>query len=144
VIGDHDHPKTRLPGSGGANDVASFSQKLIIIAAKQSKQTFVKKVDFLTTQGYLDGPGSREKAGLPKGSGPYRVVTQLGVYGFDEASKKIELISLHPGATMDEVNNNSSFDVLVSQKLGKSPEPPEEYLKILREEIDPVGMVIGK
>ncbi len=79
VIGDHDHPKTRLPGSGGAADVASFSQKLIIIAAKQSKQTFVHKVDFLTTQGYLGGPGEREKAGLPVGSGPYRVVTQLGV-----------------------------------------------------------------
>ena len=144
VIGDHDHPKTRLPGSGGASDVASFSQKLIIIAAKQSKQTFVKKVDFLTTGGYLGGPGEREKAGLPRGSGPYRVVTQLGLYGFHSEKKRLELISLHPGEKTDSIKENSGFDILIPNKVGTSPEPPDEYLRILREEIDPVGMVLGK
>jgi acyl CoA:acetate/3-ketoacid CoA transferase beta subunit len=144
VIGDHDHPKTRLPGSGGASDVASFSQRLIIIAAKQSTQTFVNKVDFLTTPGYLDGPGAREKAGLPKGSGPYRVVTQLGIYGFNSASKSLELISLHPGEKIESVKNNSSFDIIMPDKFGTSPTPPEEYLRILREDIDPTGIVLGK
>ncbi|MBN2041274.1 MAG: 3-oxoacid CoA-transferase [Spirochaetes bacterium] len=144
VIGDHDRPKTRLPGSGGAADVGSFSERLIIIAAKQSPMTFVNKVDFLTTAGYLDGPGAREKAGLPRGTGPYRIVTQLGVYGFNEESKKVELVSLHDGQTIESIQENSSFEIIIPEKYGASPTPPPEYLKILREEIDPTGIVIGK
>ncbi len=144
VIGDHDLPTVRLPGSGGANDAGSFSQSLIIIIANQSKRTFVNKVDFLTTPGYLDGPGSREKAGLPRGSGPYRVITQLGVYGFDEKTKKLKLISLHPSASLDEIKENSSFDIMIPDKIERSPEPGRQDLKILRQEIDPAGIVLGK
>ncbi len=144
VIGDHDHPKTRLPGSGGAADVGSFSDRLIIIAAKQSKQTFVNKVDFLTTAGYLDGPGARERAGLPRNTGPYRIITQLGVYGFNDVNKRVELRSIHPGETLDSVNENSSFEILVPEGYDVSPTPPVEYLRILREEIDPRGIVLGK
>lgn len=144
VIGDHDHPKTRLPGSGGANDVGSFSQKLIIITAKQSRSTFVDKVDFLTTAGYLTGPGAREKAGLPAGTGPYRVVTQLGLYGFHSNTKRLELISVHPGEDIASVKNNSSFDIMIPPTAGTSPPPPPDYLRILREEIDPNSIVLGK
>jgi glutaconate CoA-transferase subunit B len=144
VIGDHELPKSRLPGSGGANDVASFAHKLIIIVAKQSKRTFVNKLDFLTTPGFLDGPNAREKAGLPKDTGPYRVITQLGMYGFDDVTKRLKLISLHPGVTIDEVKENSSFDILLSSKIMTSPEPVSTDLKILRREIDPAGIVIGK
>ncbi len=144
VIGDHGKPKTRLPGSGGAADVGSFSDRLIIIAAKQSKQTFVNKVDFLTTAGYLDGPGAREKVGLPRGTGPYRIVTQLGVYGFHGELKRVELVSAHPGETVESIRENSSFEVLVPDYVEESPVPPAEYLKILREQIDPTGIVLGK
>lgn len=145
MIGDDwDKPKVRLPGSGGANDVGSFSNRLIIIIGSQSKRTFVSKVDFLTTPGYLDGAGGRERAGLAKGSGPYRVITQLGVYGFDEETKRLKLISLHPGVTLDEVKQNSCFEIIIPDKVGKSYVPTEEELKILRQEIDPVGMVLGK
>jgi glutaconate CoA-transferase subunit B len=144
VIGDHELPKSRLPGSGGANDVASFAHKLIIIVAKQSKRTFVDKLDFLTTPGFLDGPNAREKAGLPKDTGPYRVITQLGMYGFDDRTKRLKLISLHPGVTIDEVKENSSFDILLSSKITTSSEPADADLKILRREIDPAGIVIGK
>jgi glutaconate CoA-transferase subunit B len=144
VIGEHDLPKVRLPGSGGANDVASFAQRLIIIIANQAKRTFVEKVDFLTSPGFLDGPGAREKAGLPSGTGPYRVITQLGVYGFDQKTKKLMLISLHPGVSLDEVKDNSSFEIIIPPKIETSPEPPDEYLKILREKIDPAGIVLGK
>jgi acyl CoA:acetate/3-ketoacid CoA transferase beta subunit len=144
VIGDHDHPKVRLPGSGGANDVASFSQRLITIIANQSKRTFVNKVDFLTTPGYLDGPGGRERAGLAKGSGPYRVITQLGVYSFDDETKRIKLISLHPGISVDEIQENSSFEIIIPDEVKTSPEPTKEHLRILRNEIDPAGMVLGK
>ena len=144
VIGDHDHPKTRLPGSGGANDVGSFAQRLIIIIANQSKRTFVNKVDFLTTPGYLDGPGARERAGLAKGSGPYRVITQLGIYGFDQKTTALELVSLHPGVSVDEVRENSGCEIIIRGKVGTTPEPEAQQLRILREQIDPAGMVLGK
>ena len=133
-----------MPGSGGANDVASFAQRLIIIIAKQSKRTFVSKLDFLTTPGFLDGPNAREKAGLPKGTGPYRVITQLGIYGFDERTKRLKLISLHPGVGVDEVMENSQFEIMLPDKIETSPEPTDEELRILRQEIDPVGIVLGK
>jgi len=144
VIGSHSNPAVRLPGSGGANDVASFSQRLIIIAAKQSKRTFVNKLDYLTSPGYIDGPGSREKAGLPKGSGPYRVVTQLGVYGFDDRTREMILLSLHPGETREAVEACSSFRIVMPDIIENTIEPPWEYLKILREEIDPAGIILGK
>ncbi len=144
VIGPHDSPKARLPGSGGANDVASFSQRLITIIAEQSPRTFVNRVDFLSTPGYLDGPGSRERAGLARGSGPYRVVTQLGIYGFDEKTRRLKLISLHPGISLDEIKKSCCFEVMTTQEVGISPEPTDNDLKILREEIDPAGIVLGK
>jgi glutaconate CoA-transferase subunit B len=144
VIGDHDKPKTRLPGSGGANDVASFSDKLIIIAAKQSPQTFVSKLDFLTTSGFLSGPGSREKAGLARDTGPFRVITQIGLYGFHNISKRLKLISLNPGEDERSVQSNSSFEIIMPDVIAQSPVPDKEYLRILREEIDPSGIVLGK
>ena len=144
VIGDHDLPKTRLPGSGGANDIGSLAHKLVIIVGNQSKRTFVSKLDFLTTPGYLDGPGAREKAGLPRNTGPYRVITQLGVYGFDDTTKKLKLISLHPDVTVEEVKDNSGFDIIIPDNIDVSYVPTSEDLRILREEIDPAGMVLGK
>jgi len=143
-IGDHDMPKARLPGSGGANDIASFAHKTIIIVGGQSKRTFVNKVDFLTTPGYLSGPGAREKAGLPSGTGPFRMITQLAVYGFDEKTKGMKLISLHPGVSVEEVRDNSSFDIIIPDKYTVSPEPSDRDLEILRKDIDPTGMLIGK
>jgi acyl CoA:acetate/3-ketoacid CoA transferase beta subunit len=143
VIGDWQHPTTRLPGSGGANDVGSFCWRTIYVMRKQSPRTFVKKLDFLTTPGYLDGPGGRERVGLPSGSGPHRVITQLGVYGFEEQSKRLQLLSLHPGVTVEEVRQASEFEILVPEQVDTSPEPSDEQLRLLRE-IDPHGMVIGK
>ena len=93
VIGPYSNPLVRLPGSGGANDLGSFCHRTIIIM-RQDKQKFVQQVDFITTPGYLTGPGAREQAGLPYGTGPYRVITQLGVYGFDEQAKAMQLLSL--------------------------------------------------
>ncbi|MGA9049385.1 MAG: CoA-transferase [Dehalococcoidia bacterium] len=143
-IGDHALPKTRLPGSGGANDIASLAHKTIIIVGGQSKRTFVSKVDFLTSPGYLSGPGAREKAGLPLATGPYRVITQFAVYGFDDKTKGMKLISLHPGVSLEEVRDNSSFDIIIPEKYGTSLVPTERDLEILRKDIDPTGMLIGK
>jgi glutaconate CoA-transferase, subunit B len=144
VIGHHDLPKVRLPGSGGANDGGSFAQKLIIIIAGQSRRTFVNKVDFLTTPGYLDGPEARERVGLASGSGPYRVITQLGIFDFEEQTKRLRLLSLHPGIEIVEVKENSEFAVVIPDSIETSPEPTAQHLRLLREEIDPAGIVLGK
>jgi acyl CoA:acetate/3-ketoacid CoA transferase beta subunit len=98
----------------------------------------------LTSAGYLDGPGGREMAGLARDTGPYRVITQLGIYGFDEKTKRLKLISLHPGVSIDEVKENSNFDITIPEDIETSPEPTEKHLKILRQEIDPAGIVLGK
>jgi glutaconate CoA-transferase subunit B len=144
VIGQHDLPKVRLPGSGGANDGGSFAQKLIIIIANQSRRTFVNKIDFLTTPGYLDGPGARERVGLASGSGPYRVITQLGIFDFEEETKRLRLLSLHLGVSIAEVKENSEFDIIISDGTETSPEPTVQHLQILREQIDPAGVVLRK
>jgi glutaconate CoA-transferase subunit B len=142
VIGDWERPKVRLPGSGGANDVGSFCHRTIVIM-RQDKRRFVEKVDFLTTPGYLDGPGARERAGLPEGSGPYRVITQLGVYGFDEETKRLELLAVHPGVSIEDIKENSSFEIIIPEKVDTTEPPTEEELRLLHE-IDPTGMSIGK
>ncbi len=143
VIGDWEKPKVRLPGSGGANDLGSFCWQTIYTLRNQSKRTFVKKLDFITTPGWLDGPGGRARASLPTGCGPYRVITQLGLYGFDEATKRIKLLSIHPGVTVDEVQDNSEFEILIPENVPVTEPPTAEERRILHE-IDPTGMVIGK
>jgi acyl CoA:acetate/3-ketoacid CoA transferase beta subunit len=143
VIGDWSHPKVRLPGSGGANDVGSFCWRTIYLMRQQCPRTFVKKLDFITTPGYLTGPGARERVGLPAGNGPYRVITQLGVYGFDEATKRLKLLILHPGVTVQQVQEASEFEILIPDGITISSEPTLEQVRILRE-IDPRGLVIGK
>ena len=143
VIGPYDRPKARLPGSGGANDAGSLCWRTIIIM-QQDARRFVKKLDFLTTPGYLDGPGGRERAGLPEGTGPYRVVTQLGVMGFDEATKRMKVISLHPGVSVEDMKANSSFDLIIPPKPEVTEPPTPEEIRILREEIDPVRIVLRK
>jgi acyl CoA:acetate/3-ketoacid CoA transferase beta subunit len=143
VIGDWSRPKTRLPGSGGGNDVGSSCWRSIYLMRQQSKRTFVKQLDFITTPGYLSGPGARERAGLPADTGPYRVITQLGVYDFHETTKRLRLLALHPGATVEQIQEASEFEILIADRTALSAEPTAEQLRILRE-IDPCGMVIGK
>jgi len=143
VIGDWERPKVRLPGSGGANDLGSFCWRTLYIMRNQSQRTFVNKLDFITTPGWLDGPGARERAGLPADCGPYRVITQLGVYGFDEGTKRLALLSLHPGVTIDDVQANSEFEILISDYVPITNPPTAEELRNLHE-IDPDGMVLGK
>ena len=142
VIGDWEHPTARLPGSGGANDIGSLCHRTIIIM-RQDKRRFVERVNFITTPGYLDGPGARERAGLPTSSGPYRVITQLGVYGFNDESKQLQLLAIHPGVTLDDVRANSAFEILIPPVVGTT-EPPGEDERSLLHEIDPAGMVISK
>lgn len=142
VIGEWSDPRVRLPGSGGANDVGSLCWRTIIVM-RQDQRRFVKQLDFLTTPGYLDGPGARERAGLPADSGPYRVITQLGVYGFDEQSRRMMLLATHPGVTVDDVQANSGFELIIPDEVGTT-EPPSSKIRHILREIDPTGMVISK
>jgi glutaconate CoA-transferase subunit B len=116
----------------------------MIIILRQSKRSFVEKVDFITTPGFLTGPGAREKAGLPKSGGPFRVITQLAVYDFDPATCRMRLFSLHPGVKVDDVRANSGFEIEIPESYGESPTPTAEELRLLRDVIDPAGIVIGK
>jgi glutaconate CoA-transferase subunit B len=139
AIGDVLHPKVRLPGSGGGNDVGSCCWRTIAIM-RHDKRRFMKKVDFITTPGYLSGPGAREEAGLPAGTGPYRVVTNLGLFDYEEKSKRMRLIALNPGITVENVIENTGFEILIADKVEQNDPPTAEELKILREKVDPDGL----
>jgi len=136
IIGDsHAKPKVRLPGSGGGNDIGSTCWKTIIIM-QHDKRRFIPKVDFITTPGYLTGPGTRELAGLPPDTGPYRVVTDLCTLSFDKQTKHMKLLALNPGITVDDVVENTGFELIISDKIEKKSAPSERELQILREEVD--------
>ncbi|MDP8222118.1 MAG: CoA-transferase [Candidatus Lernaella stagnicola] len=139
LIGTPDAVKVRLPGSGGANDIGSLIWRTIAIM-RHDKRRFVEKLDFLTTPGYLHGPGSREAAGLPPGTGPYRVVSNLGIMGFDEQSKRMTLLSVNPGVTIAQVVENTGFELLVADEVTENAPPTAEELRILREDVDPDGL----
>jgi len=141
VIGDHDRPKVRLPGSGGANDVGSLCWRTIAIM-RHDKRRFVPQVDFLTTPGYLAGPGTREAAGLPPGTGPYRVVTNLALMGFDEKTKHMQLLALNPGVTLEQVIENTGFELIIPDRVDHNQPPTVEELRVLREEVDPNRLYI--
>ena len=135
VIGDHDNPKVRLPGSGGGNDVGSHCWQTIAIM-RHDKRRFIEKVDFITTPGYLTGPNAREEAGLPPGTGPYRVVTTLAVMGYHPESKRMMLLATQPGVSVEEVLENTGFELLIADEVKENFPPSEEELHILREEVD--------
>ena len=137
IIGPQYHPpKVRLPGSGGANDVGSLCWRTIIII-RHDKLRFVPKADFITTPGYLTGPGAREAAGLPPGTGPYRVVSTLALLDFDEETKRMRLLATNPGVTVEQVIENTGFELIIPEHVGQNEPPTEEELRILREEVDP-------
>jgi glutaconate CoA-transferase subunit B len=106
------------------------------------RKRFSRKLDFLTTPGYLDGPGARERAGLPEGTGPYRVVTQLGVLGFDEDTKRMTLLAVHPGVSVEEVKANTEFELIIPPDVSVTAPPTSEEIRLLHKEIDPSHFVI--
>ncbi len=135
VIGDHSHPKVRLPGSGGGNDVGSHCWRTIAVM-RHDKRRFVENVDFITTPGYLSGPGAREAAGLPPGTGPYRVVSNLAVMDYHPVSRRMRLVSTQPGTSIEEVLENTGFNLLVADEVTENPPPTAEELRVLRQEVD--------
>jgi glutaconate CoA-transferase subunit B len=141
VIGEYYHPKVRLPGSGGGNDVGSHCWQTIAIM-RHDRLRFVEHVDFITTPGYLSGPGEREKAGLAPGTGPYRVVSNLGIMGYHPENKRMMLIATQPDITQEQVLTNTGFEMLLADEIEQNPPPTAEELRILREEVDKARLYI--
>jgi len=140
VIGsDYAHPKTRLPGSGGAQEIAAWANRCYLMTPHQ-KRRFPEKVDFLTSAGFLSGRSAREAAGL-RGGGMLAVVTDIGVLEPD-ASGELVLTTVHPGRTADEARANTGWELKVVDHLETSADVTEHELRILREDLDPAGIYL--
>ena len=139
VVGSYTSPTVRLPGSGGANDIISLCHHVMVVTMHERRR-FVPKVDFVTSPGFLDGESSRQEAGLLFGR-VSRVITNLAILGFDQETKAMGLESLHPGVTLDQVQENTGFDLLVPGDLPVTDPPDESELTMLRS-LDPDGRFI--
>jgi len=140
VIGDYEHPTTRLPGSGGACEIAINAREVFVIM-RQSRRSFVDRIDFRTSPGNLGGAENaarirREQGWL--GRGPSVVVTDLGIFHFDDDGE-MRLDSLHPGASIDQVRETIGWEPKIASDLAATPEPTGEELRIIRVELDPGG-----
>ena len=141
VIGpDYAHPKVRLPGTGGANDIASLCREVIIFTAHE-KRRFVERVDFVTSPAWLAGHTSRARAGLLFG-GVSRVVTTLGIFGFDPDSKRMRVEALHPGIVLDRVRAETGFTLLTAPAVEVTEPPTDDELTMLRA-LDPERRFLG-
>jgi glutaconate CoA-transferase subunit B len=138
VIGDYAHPKVRLPGSGGACEIAINAQKIYIIM-RLGKRSFVDKLDFTTSAGYLDGGDARERLGLP-GAGPKLVITDKAIFDFENPEREMQLVSLHPGLTLDDVRAEMGWEVRLAPQVGVTPAPTGEEMHLVRVELDPAGI----
>jgi len=135
-IGGSEHVETRLPGSGGACDLASLAQRHIIIM-NHEKRRFVPRVDYITSPGFGEGSDWRKQVGLPRG-GPATVITTMGVLKFDPKTREMLLVSVHPGITADEVKANTGWPLKVDDDPAQTPEPTAEELAMLKR-FDPQG-----
>jgi glutaconate CoA-transferase, subunit B len=140
VIGNYDKPKSRLPGSGGANPIGALAKRVLIIAL-HDKRSLSERVDFITTPGYLDGPGSRRKWGLPEDTGPEVIITNKAVMRFDKDTKEAYLASWHPGTSIDEVVSLTPWNLKVADDSHETEPPTAEELRVLREVLDPFRMI---
>jgi len=140
-IGGAQNVATRLPGSGGACDLASLAQRHIIIMSHE-KRRFVPQVDYITSPGFGDGFDWRQKVGLPRG-GPATVITTMGVLKFDPKTKEMMLASVHPGVTADDVKANTGWPLKVDVEPAQTREPTAEELAMLKQ-FDPQGYWTGE
>jgi glutaconate CoA-transferase, subunit B len=141
VLGaDYWHPKVRLPGTGGANDIASLCREVIIVTAHE-KRRFVERVDFVTSPSWIKGDDSRKAAGLLFG-GVSRVVTTLGILGFDPDSKRMRIEATHAGVSPDTIRQNTGFPLLEAPRIETTEPPSDEELEMLRA-LDPERRFLG-
>jgi glutaconate CoA-transferase subunit B len=140
VIGDYAQPKVRLPGSGGACEIAINAGEVFVLM-RQSARSFVERIDFRTSPGNLGGAALRAAQGW-QGRGPSVVVTDLGRYGFDPDTGEMVLAAIHPGVRVEDVRAATGWDLRVADDLQVTPDPTAEELRLIREELDPDGVYV--
>ncbi|HEX4834103.1 MAG TPA: CoA-transferase [Trebonia sp.] len=130
VGGDYDHPKVRLPGAGGAPEIAASCREVIVVV-RQSRRTFTEKVEFVTSVGYGDGPGTREKLGL-RGSGPRKIITDLGILTPHPQACEFMMSALFEGVARETVRERTGWDIQFADQLEVVPPPTTLELAALR------------
>jgi len=140
LVGNPKGKFRHMIGSGGANDIASSARKTIFIM-RQEERKFRETVSFITSPGFMDGGGSRQKAGLT--GGPSRVITDKAIFGFHPETRKMMLVSIHPGNTLEDVTSTMSFRPGIPQNIPFTEPPTARQLQLIREEIDPEGMYMA-
>ncbi len=132
---DYQRPKVRLPGSGGASDMAASCEKTILIVP-HDKRKFTPKLQYVTSPGHIDGSkDARWKAGL-QGEGPYRLITTRGIFDFEKESKRMRLIQTFPGETKESIQAETGFELLFADNVESFSPPSEEEVRMIREDID--------
>lgn len=142
VIGDYAKPKVRLPGSGGACEISLLAKRIVIITPHDIRR-FPAKCDFLTSPGVFVSGKSRRFLGLDS-AGPEEVITNLGVLRFDQSTGEMYLHSIHPGVKVEDVKKNTGWDVRIADRLQVTEEPSDEELRVIREELDPKGLIVKR
>lgn len=138
VIGDYDVPKVRLPGSGGACEIATNAKKVFMIM-RLKRRAFVETIDFITSPGHLDGGAARQRLGLP-GGGPQLVITDRALFDFDNDDNEMTLIEVAPGETVASIQAEVGWDLRLSPDLKEMTPPTAEELAIIRQQLDPQGL----
>ena len=138
VIGDYSKPKTRLPGSGGACEIATNAQRTFMIM-RLKRRAFVEKLDFITSPGHLSGGDSRSRLGLP-GKGPEIVITDRAILNFDNAEREMQLSAIYPGVSEQDVRAETGWKLRRAAQLEQVSPPSVQELRLIREELDPSGM----
>jgi len=131
VIGDYDRPRTRLPGAGGAPEIAGNCGEVVIVVP-HSRRTLVERLDFVTTVGHGDGPGARQRLGL-RGKGPTAVITDLGVLEPDPKTAALTLTQLHEGVTVEQAREATGWELAVAERCQVTEPPSDDELAALRE-----------
>jgi len=142
-IGPYRSPTKRMAGSGGGCDLSCLAKKTIILL-EHDRMRFPEKVDFITSPGYLYGEGTRYEAGLIKGTGPSRVVTTLGVFGFDNENKEMMLESFYENTSVDQIKRSVQWPLRVSDTVKQLAPPSDAEIDVLRDQVDPKGMFINR
>jgi len=131
VIGDYAHPKVRLPGAGGASEISSNAKEVLLIV-RQTRQSFVEKLDFLTSVGFLTGGDSRQRAGL-RGGGPSAVISDLCILRPDPIDRELRVVSLHPGLSRERILDNTGWRIRFADDCCETAPPSGMELEILRD-----------
>ncbi len=147
MIGDYPEgyqtPKVRLPGSGGASDMAASCERTILIVP-HDKRKFSEKLQYITSPGHLDGtPNARFNAGM-QGKGPYRLISTKGIFDFDEETKRMRILQTFPGETVESIQAATGFELLVSPNVTEFAPPTVEEVRMIREDIDPLGAFVKR